>query len=176
MVELTRFRSCLALVHLSRKPFCSHSLHYSWLDFDKTKKGSPISSPSLCHPVSSHLRLKISRSETEASLFPGDSLETLRRSGRNSGSKFSQCTYRFFIYDGNSFSSLVSAISSNFLHRCRIHRVDPYLLRPSLSHRCDRGSPSGLWDNESLYFFDSQKRVAEKRIISKNSDGLKSEE
>ena len=53
---------------------------------------------------------------------------------------------------------LVPSIPSYFFHCCWVHRMDPNLLGPSLSHGCHCRSPSGLWNNKSLYFFLSLKK------------------
>ena len=46
--------------------------------------------------------------------------------------------------------SLVPSIPNYFFHHCWIHRMDPYLLRRSLSHGCHCRSPSGLRNNKDL--------------------------
>ena len=147
MVGFPNSGSCLALAHLPRKPFCGYPLHYSWLDYNQTEKSSPSSSSSLCHPISSDLRPQISYSTPETIFLSGYGLEALQGSWRDSGSQLSQRSCCFFIYDGNSFSSLVSAIRSDFFHPGRVYRMDPNLLGCSLPNRCDCRGPSWVWDH-----------------------------
>ena len=54
-----------------------------------------------------------------------------------------------------SLDCLVPSIPNYFFHRRWIHRMDANLLRCSLSNRCDRRSPNGLWDNKNLSTMDS---------------------
>jgi len=131
-VEHTGFRSGDSLAHLSRKPFCSNLLYYSHLILTKQKK--VLRRLLLLYGIQSvviyGLKLLVNR---ERPLFSWRWLQTLQRSRRNFGSKFSKCPYRLCFYDGYPFSLLVSPLSNHFLHHCWIYWMDPNLFRPSLS-------------------------------------------
>ena len=151
MVEFICLRSYPALGDLSRKPFCGHLFHPSQLGSNQTEKNSPSSCPSLCHPICSHLWPQILDSATETVFVSADNLETFQRSWRDSRSKLSQRSYRFFLYDGDRPLELVPTIPDYFLPCRRIHRLDSNLPGSSLSDGCHCRSPSRIWNHEGLF-------------------------